>query len=133
MKPLSRQQGDFLAGLGDGVKPYDAPYAYRAPILNTEQAAQLLYLHPDTVRKLARQGVLPSCKIGKTWLFVESLLVELVIRLGVAHPALVTVFINTEARKFHELHQKPHQRLLRGLFAHVGDVDSEAKPVNMRD
>lgn len=32
--------------------------------LTTEEAAKLLKLHPDTVRRLIREGKLPGIKIG---------------------------------------------------------------------
>lgn len=45
-------------------------------ILNTEQAAALLKLHPDTVTNLANQGKLPARKIGRDWRYVRSQLLQ---------------------------------------------------------
>jgi excisionase family DNA binding protein len=36
-------------------------------LLTVEQAAELLQLHPETVRLQARQGRLPAKKFGRTW------------------------------------------------------------------
>ena len=45
-------------------------------VLNTEQAAALLKLHPDTVTSLANQGKLPARKIGRDWRYVRSQLLQ---------------------------------------------------------
>jgi excisionase family DNA binding protein len=37
--------------------------------LTTEEAAAYLRLHPRTVEKKARKGVLPAAKTGRKWLF----------------------------------------------------------------
>jgi excisionase family DNA binding protein len=39
--------------------------------LTLQQAAELLQLHPVTLRDKARAGVVPAAKVGKRWLFVE--------------------------------------------------------------
>jgi excisionase family DNA binding protein len=47
------------------------------PLLNDEQAARLLgNMHPRTLQKLARTGVLPAIKIGRFWFFRASALNE---------------------------------------------------------
>lgn len=38
-------------------------------ILNRDQAAKLLGLHPETVARLARAGKLPAQKVGQQWRF----------------------------------------------------------------
>lgn len=44
-------------------------------LLTIEQAAQLLQLHPDTVRRLVREGELPGVKIGRRqWRIATSAL-----------------------------------------------------------
>jgi excisionase family DNA binding protein len=40
--------------------------------LNLEQAAAFLYLHIETVRRLAQGGVLPAAKPGKRWVFIQE-------------------------------------------------------------
>jgi len=42
------------------------------PLIDAERAAELLQLHPKTVKKLAQSGVLPGTKIGRVWRFRES-------------------------------------------------------------
>jgi excisionase family DNA binding protein len=42
------------------------------PLIDAERAAELLQLHPKTVKRLAQAGVLPGMKIGRVWRFRES-------------------------------------------------------------
>jgi len=42
------------------------------PLLDCDEAARLLHLHPKTVERLARAGQIPAYKIGKRWLFRAS-------------------------------------------------------------
>jgi excisionase family DNA binding protein len=42
------------------------------PLLDCQETARLLHLHPKTVERLARQGELPAVKVGKRWLFRAS-------------------------------------------------------------
>ena len=44
--------------------------------LDLTQAAALLKVHPKTLEKLARVGSVPSCKVGRAWVFVEELLMD---------------------------------------------------------
>jgi len=48
----------------------------QSQILNTQQAAQLLGVHAETVRRLARQGILPSFKLGSDWRFNRDALLN---------------------------------------------------------
>lgn len=41
-------------------------------LLNPDQAGLVLGMHPDTVRRLARNGTLPGTKLGKNWRFSET-------------------------------------------------------------
>lgn len=45
-------------------------------ILNIEQASDLLLISPYAVRKLARQGKIPGCKVGREWRFIKLDLIE---------------------------------------------------------
>lgn len=47
-----------------------------ARTLDLIEAAQFLHVHPKTLQKWARAGVVPACKLGKAWVFLEHLLVE---------------------------------------------------------
>lgn len=44
--------------------------------LNLVDAARLLQVHPKTLQKWARAGLVPAAKVGKAWLFLEHLLVK---------------------------------------------------------
>jgi len=44
------------------------------PLLDTEEAAALLKIHPKTLQKLARQGEVTAIQIGKLWRFRASAL-----------------------------------------------------------
>jgi excisionase family DNA binding protein len=42
------------------------------PLIDADRAAELLKLHPKTVKRLAQAGELPGMKIGRVWRFRES-------------------------------------------------------------
>ena len=42
------------------------------PLLDTEQAARLLRMHPRTLRTKARSGSIPAVQVGKRWRFRAS-------------------------------------------------------------
>jgi excisionase family DNA binding protein len=44
------------------------------PLISAERAAQLLGVHPKTVKRLAGDGLIPGMRIGKLWRFRESVL-----------------------------------------------------------
>lgn len=44
------------------------------PVLDSEEAAALLKIHPKTLQKLARRGKIPGFRIGKLWGFRASAL-----------------------------------------------------------
>jgi len=43
-------------------------------VLNTDEAAALLQIHPKTLQRMARQGVVPAFRIGDLWRFRASAL-----------------------------------------------------------
>ena len=43
-------------------------------VLNTEEAAALLQIHPKTLQKMAREGTVPAFRIGDLWRFRASAL-----------------------------------------------------------
>jgi excisionase family DNA binding protein len=45
----------------------ESPGAAFERILNTEEAAALLQIHPKTLQRMARQGVVPAFRIGDLW------------------------------------------------------------------
>jgi excisionase family DNA binding protein len=44
------------------------------PLINVDRAAELLGIHPKTVKRLAASGRIPGMRIGKLWRFRESVL-----------------------------------------------------------
>jgi len=44
------------------------------PLLDSEEAAALLRLHPETLKRRARRGEIPGVKFGKVWRFRASAL-----------------------------------------------------------
>lgn len=44
--------------------------------LDLHAAAELLHVHPVTLREKARRGEIPGAKIGKGWVFVDVDLLE---------------------------------------------------------
>jgi excisionase family DNA binding protein len=52
----------------------DSPGTAFERVLNTEEAAALLQIHPKTLQRMARQGVIPAFRIGDLWRFRASAL-----------------------------------------------------------
>ena len=46
------------------------------PILTLAEVAELLQVHPNTVRKLVKTGVIPAAKVAKAWMFVADDVVQ---------------------------------------------------------
>jgi excisionase family DNA binding protein len=44
--------------------------------LTLQQAADLLKLHPVTLQGKAKAGLIPCCKVGRRWVFIEIDLIE---------------------------------------------------------
>jgi len=42
------------------------------PLLDSDEAAQLLKIHPKTLQRMARRGEIPGVQIGKLWRFRRS-------------------------------------------------------------
>lgn len=42
------------------------------PLLDSEEAAALLKIHPKTLQRMARRGEIPGIQIGKLWRFRAS-------------------------------------------------------------
>jgi excisionase family DNA binding protein len=54
----------------------ELPAAAFERVLNTEEAAALLQIHPKTLQRMARQGAVPAFRIGDLWRFRASALDE---------------------------------------------------------
>jgi excisionase family DNA binding protein len=46
------------------------------PLIDANKAAEILHLHPKTVKQMAAAGKLPGWKLGSVWRFRESTLDE---------------------------------------------------------
>jgi excisionase family DNA binding protein len=44
------------------------------PLLDDEQAGEMLGLHPKTLQRLARRGQIPAVRIGRYWRYRASVL-----------------------------------------------------------
>jgi excisionase family DNA binding protein len=44
------------------------------PLLDSQQVAELMRVHPETVKRRARRGEIPGLKFGKLWRFRVSVL-----------------------------------------------------------
>ena len=49
----------------------------RDEVLTVSEVADLLHLPVSTVYDLARRGVIPACRLGRTWRFVRPRIEEL--------------------------------------------------------
>jgi excisionase family DNA binding protein len=62
-------------------------------VLKTEEAAEYLCVHAETIRRLARSGEIPAMKVGRGWRFKENSLNHWAetnhLRLGGAHILVV--------------------------------------------
>ena len=50
------------------------------PLLDSDQAAAILQLHPKTLQKMARRGDIRALQIGKVWRFRASVLDEWILQ-----------------------------------------------------
>lgn len=53
------------------TRDYDASFE---PLLDSDEAAALLKIHPKTLQRMARRGEVPGIQIGKLWRFRASAL-----------------------------------------------------------
>jgi len=53
---------------------FDSPHSPRVfeRLLDSEQAAALVKVHPKTLQRYARKGVVPGVRVGKRWRFRAS-------------------------------------------------------------
>jgi excisionase family DNA binding protein len=69
-----------------------------ASTLDLAGAALLLKVHPKTLQKLARAGMVPAHKVGRAWVFLESLLLEWLRARSLARVSVVDLQENAECR-----------------------------------
>jgi excisionase family DNA binding protein len=56
-----------MSAASEGLKP---------STMSLEEAAQILFVHPDTLAGMARAGTVPACKVGRAWVFSTRLVQE---------------------------------------------------------
>jgi excisionase family DNA binding protein len=72
------------------------------PVWDCTEAARFLRLHPKTVKRMARRGQIPGCRLGRRWYFRPSELDEL-LRTGV-------IFLAKANRVAPQLSSNPKRR-----------------------
>ena len=58
------------------VQRIDSRNALFEPLLDSDEAAALLKIHPKTLQKMARNGEITGVQVGKLWRFRASVLNE---------------------------------------------------------
>jgi excisionase family DNA binding protein len=58
--------------IGNDARPNSEDVALFEPLLSSDQAAELLSIHPKTLQKMARAGTVPCHRIGDLWRFRAS-------------------------------------------------------------
>jgi excisionase family DNA binding protein len=53
-------------------KPASSAGAYFEPLLDTDEAAAIMRIHPKTLQKFARRGLVRGVHVGKLWRFRAS-------------------------------------------------------------
>ena len=59
------------------------PYQTPEPVWDCAEAARFLRLHPKTLKRMARSGQIPGCRLGRRWYFRPSDL-DALLRTGVS-------------------------------------------------
>ncbi len=54
------------------VQPVNAARTQFEPLLDSDEAAALLKIHPKTLQRMARNGQIAGVQIGKLWRFRAS-------------------------------------------------------------
>ena len=60
----------------DATNPASPAAFVPQPLLNSEEAAAVMKIHPKTLQKLARRGVVRGIHVGKLWRFRASAIEE---------------------------------------------------------
>jgi excisionase family DNA binding protein len=55
-----------------GISAESIPAIAIEPVWGCNQAARFLGLHPKTVKRMARTGEIPGCRLGRRWIFRPS-------------------------------------------------------------
>jgi excisionase family DNA binding protein len=77
MSASQNSQLAIVSGNGRPNRPAESPaesYEAFEPLLDCEEAAALLRMHPRTLKRNARQGKIPGIQVGRMWRFRASAL-----------------------------------------------------------
>jgi Helix-turn-helix domain len=55
--------------------PYNSPGAFE-PLLYSDRAARIIQVHPKTLQRYARNGIVRGIRVGKLWRFRASDLIR---------------------------------------------------------
>jgi len=72
MHPQSTDRNSFDDKDLNRRKPVSAAHALLEPLLDSDEAASIMKIHPKTLQKLARKGIVRGVHIGKLWRFRAS-------------------------------------------------------------
>ena len=72
MHPQSTDRNSFDDKDLNRRKPVSAVRDLPEPLLDSDEAASIMNIHPKTLQKLARKGIVRGVHIGKLWRFRAS-------------------------------------------------------------
>ena len=72
--PIRDPEMNHKESVKDLPRPPVVPQEEFEPLLDSEEAAALLKIHPKTLQKMARRGEVVAIQIGKLWRFRVSAL-----------------------------------------------------------
>jgi excisionase family DNA binding protein len=73
---------DGVAKPDDDFNPGDIPEntSEENEILTVSQVSKLLKLHPRTIYKLVRNGIIPGRRVGKKWRFLRAEIMNFLVK-----------------------------------------------------
>ena len=72
MHPLPTDRNSFDDKDLNRRKPVSTAHDLPEPLLDSDEAASIMKIHPKTLQKLARKGIVRGVHIGKLWRFRAS-------------------------------------------------------------
>lgn len=85
MTPTIKQTGHGQRGARAGADSVGG-FGLSHQVLDIQQAAKFLHLHPVTLQRMAHRGDIPAAKLGRRWIFLE---IDLVASLRAQYPSRV--------------------------------------------
>ena len=72
--PFRHVESHAISPLSEGPSRVVEAPGKCEPLLDSNEAAQLLRIHPKTLQRMARKGEIPALQVGKLWRFSASAL-----------------------------------------------------------